>query len=262
MGKIQHSMTNNKGFVTPDGKRTMRTMKATLYSTWMLLTTLLLAGTATLAQAIPDPETGNDPQPIIADTIDKLIHRLEENRDRIKQDDSIAYRISDELITPRIDFPRIARLVIGKYWRNASEKQRQQLIKEIKTLLIRSYVTAMTSYVDDIIDHKNSIHYQPSRYRPGDRKASVRATIEIDKGQTVDVQYQVYLKDGEWKIYDIRIEGISLAITYRTSFGETIRREGLDSLIAQLEERNRNGEVELPASVAAPFKDKTGAAKP
>ena len=120
----------------------------------------------------------------------------------------------------------------------------------------------MTSYVDEIIDHKNSIHYEPSRYKPGDRKASVRAAIEIDKGKTVDVQYQVYLKDGVWKIYDINIEGISLAITYRTSFGETIRREGIDNLIAQLEERNRNGEVELPASVSRPFKEQAGSAKP
>jgi phospholipid transport system substrate-binding protein len=55
---------------------------------------------------------------------------------------------------------------------------------------------------------------------------------------------------GEWKIYDIRIEGISLAITYRTSFGEQIKREGLDKLINNLAERNRRGEVELPDSIA------------
>ncbi len=251
----------NKGLVTPEGKRTMRLMKTTLYTTWMFLGALLLAGTTSLAQAIPDPETDHDPQPIIAETISKLIHRLEENRDRIKQDNSIAYRISDELIAPYIDFPRITRLVIGKYWRNATDAQRQRLVNEIQTLLIRSYVTAMTSYADDIIAHKDSVRYQPSRYKPGDRKASVRATIEIDKGRTVDVQYQVYLKNGEWKIYDIRIEGISLAITYRTSFGETIRRNGLDSLIEQLAERNRNGEVELPATIAKPFKSKADPAQ-
>ncbi len=119
----------------------MRLMKTTLYTTWMFLGTLLFAGTTSLAQAIPDAETDHDPQPIIAETISKLIHRLEENRDQIKQDDSIAYRISDELIAPYIDFPRITRLVIGKYWRNATDAQRQRLIKEIQTLLIRSYVT-------------------------------------------------------------------------------------------------------------------------
>ncbi len=239
----------------------MSLMKITLHATRMFLTALLLAGTASLALAMAEPDANSDPQPIVADTINKLIDRLDENRARIKKDDSVAYKISDELITPRIDFPRIARLVIGKYWRKASDTQRKRLTKEIKTLLIRSYVTAMTSYADNIIAHRNSITYQPSRYKPGDRKASVRATVGIGNGKTVDVQYQVYFKDGKWKIYDIRIEGISLAITYRTSFGETIRRDGLDSLIEQLAERNRKGEVELPATISKPFKNKTGAAQ-
>ncbi len=239
----------------------MHLMKTTMHMTRLFLTTLLLAGMASLAQAMAEPDANSDPQPIVADTINKLIDRLDDNREQIKKDNSVAYKISDELITPRIDFPRIARLVIGKYWRRASDSQRKQLIKEIKTLLIRSYVTAMTSYADDIIAHRNSIIYQPSRYKPGDRKASVRATVEIGNGKTVNVQYQLYFKDGKWKIYDIRIEGISLAITYRTSFGETIRRDGLDSLIEQLAERNRKGEVELPATISKPFRNKTGAAQ-
>lgn len=235
-------------------------MKTALHTTWMFLTALLLVGTASLSQAAPEPIDDNDPQPILADKVNELVLRLEENRDQIKLDDSIAYRISDELIMPHIDFPRIARLVIGKHWRGASETQRKRLVDEIESLLVRSYVTAMTSYADDIINKKDCVSYQPSRYKPGDRKATVRSTIAISSTQTVDVQYQVYFKDDEWKIYDIRIEGISLAITYRTSFGETIKREGLDSLIEQLAERNRKGEVELPAAVAESFNDKTGAA--
>jgi len=240
----------------------MRRMKTMPYTTWISLCTLLLVGTSSLAQAISNPEPDNDPQPIIAETIDKLIHRLEEHRDQIKQDESIAYRISDELIAPHIDFPRIARLVIGKYWRDATDAQRQRLIEESRTLLIRSYVTAMASYADDIIANKDGVYYHPSRYKAGDRKASVRATIRIEGGQTIDVQYQVYLKDGEWKIYDIRIEGISLAVTYRTSFGETIKRDGLKNFIEQLAERNRKGEVELPATVAQPLQNKAGLAQP
>jgi len=240
----------------------MRIMRTTLHTTWVFLATLLLAGTASIALAVPDPKTDNDPQPIVADTINELIRRLEKNRDQIKVDESIAYSISEELVTPRIDFPRIAQLVVGKHWRNASATQRQHLTDEIQTLLTRSYVTAMTSYTDDIIANKDRISYETSRYQPGDRKASVRATIQIDNGQTVEVQYQVYLNEGVWKIYDIRIEGISLAITYRTSFGETILREGLDGLIQQLAERNRNGEVELPDTITKPLIKKTGTTQP
>jgi len=205
---------------------------------------------ATLAEpSAHDIHVFEDPQPLVAERIDELIRRLSDNADRIRNDQSIAYQISDELMAPYIDFPRITRLVIGKYWQTASPAQQQQLIEEIKSLLIRSYVTAMTSYVDDIVAvaKQQGIKYLPSRYKTGDKKASVRATITLEGGQKADVQYQLYYQD-KWKIYDIRLEGISLAITYRSSFGEQIKRDGLDKLIAQLADRNRKGEVELPAS--------------
>lgn len=206
---------------------------------------------ATLADpTVQDPRLFEDPQPLVEERIDELIQRLRDNAEQIREDQSIAYQLSNELMAPHIDFPRITRLVIGKYWRTASPAQQQQLIKEVKDLLIRSYVTAMSSYVDDIIAvaEKQGIKYLPSRYKSGDKKASVRATIALEGGQKADVQYQLYYRD-EWKIYDIRLEGISLAITYRTSFGEQIKRDGLDNLITELASRNRKGEVELPKSL-------------
>ena len=206
---------------------------------------------ATLADpTVHDPRLFKDPQPLVEERIDELIQRLRDNAEKIREDQSIAYQLSNELMAPHIDFPRITRLVIGKYWRTASPAQQQQLIKEVKDLLIRSYVTAMSSYVDDIVAvaEKQGIKYLPSRYKSGDKKASVRATIALEGGQKADVQYQLYYRD-EWKIYDIRLEGISLAITYRTSFGEQIKRDGLDNLITELASRNRKGEVELPKSL-------------
>jgi phospholipid transport system substrate-binding protein len=198
--------------------------------------------------ALAEAGSGQDPQQLVADTIDQLVDRLKANSDRIHEDSSIAYQISDELVAPHIDFPRVTRLVVGKYWQSASEQQRQALIAELQSLLVRSYVTAMTSYADQIVAKKDRINYLPSRYKTGDKKASVRASITLDSGQAVEVQYQLYNGGGKWRIYDIVIEGVSMAITYRTSFGEQIKRNGLDSLIAQLVERNRKGEVELPPS--------------
>jgi phospholipid transport system substrate-binding protein len=199
--------------------------------------------------AIAQKNTASDPQPLVEKRIHELVVRLRDNSDAIRKDKSIAYRISDELIVPMIDFPRVTRLVIGKYWRDATDAQREELIKQIQDLLVRSYVTAMTSYIDDLVSEKNMIDFMPSNYQPGDRKASVRANMALGGRAPAEVQYQLYYVD-QWKIYDIRIEGISLALTYRTSFGEQINREGLDKLIAQLAERNRKGEVELPKSVA------------
>lgn len=219
--------------------------------TWILLGSLILtvAGPPHVLATAADMSVNEDPQPLVSEKINELLVRLRDNSDKIRQDQDVAYQISDELINPYIDFPRIARLVIGKYWRSASEAQRVQLVEEIKSLLVRSYVTAMTSYIDDIVSTDNVIDFLPSRFTPGDRKASVRANIALGGKQSAQVDYQMYYRD-EWKIYDIRIEGISLAITYRTSFGEQIKREGLDKLINNLAERNRRGEVELPDSIS------------
>ena len=230
-----------------------------LHSTWMRLISLLLAAVSSLSQAslaspgappsLDDPTVFSDPQPLVVKRLDELVRQLGDSAEQIRKDPKVAYRISDELMAPHIDFPRVARLIIGKYWRDASETQRQQLIKEIESLLTRSYVTAMVSYVDQIVEQQKGTKYHPSRYQTGDKKSSVRATIPLEGGQKADVQYQLYYR-GEWKIYDIRIEGISLAITYRTSMGEKIKKVGLDGLIAQLAERNSKGEVELPESIA------------
>ncbi len=221
----------------------------------MGLISLLLVAVSSLSLAsagdasLDDPTVFSNPQPLVVKRLDELVRRLGDNAEQIRKDPTIAYQISDELMAPHNDFPRIARLIIGKHWRDASESQRQQLVREIESLLTRSYVTAMVSYVDQIVEQQKGTRYHPSRYQPGDRKTSVRATIPLEGGQTADVQYQLYYR-GEWKIYDIRIEGISLAITYRTSMGEKIKKVGLDSLIAQLAEGNRKGEVELPESIA------------
>lgn len=225
-------------------------MNQYLRKTWVWYTSLAMLLASCLASAaIAEPDAFRDPQEKVATTIDQLIEDLQKNAEAIKTDKSIAYNISDELITPNIDFARVTRLVIGKYWRDASTEQKKQLVVEVRELMVRSYATAMVTYIEDIVSKKNRISYMPSRYKAGDKKASVRSTIQLGGGQTADVQYKLLYTGGKWKIYDIRIEGISLAITYRTTFGEEIKRDGLDALIAKLAERNRKGEVELPDSL-------------
>jgi phospholipid transport system substrate-binding protein len=207
---------------------------------------------ATAGSAVTQPDNYDPPQPLVEERINELLDRLSANAEQIKQDKSLAYKLSNELVIPHIDFPRITRLIIGKYWREANDHQRQRLIDEISSLLIRSYVTAMSAYADDTLTEEQ-VTYLPSRYQAGDSKATVRASIALDSGQTVEVHYALYRTDDQWKIYDIRIEGISLALTYRASFGDTIKHHGLDGLITQLEDRNKKGEIDLPGTVTETF---------
>ena len=158
------------------------------------------------------------------------------------------------MVVPYLDFPRITRLIIGKYWRDANDEQRQRLIDEISTLLIRSYVTAMIAYADDTLLDEQVV-YLPSRYQVGDRKTAVRSKISLDSGQTIDVRYALYRTDEQWKIYDISFENISMVLTYRSSFGASINNKGLDALISRLENANGKGDINLPGVVTKKMKE-------
>jgi len=209
---------------------------------------------ATAGSAVTQPDNHDLPQPLVEGMIDELLERLSASAEQIDQDQSVAYEISNELVVPYLDFPRITRIIMGKFWRDANAEQRQRLIDEISMLLIRSYVTAMSAYADDtLLDEQ--IVYLPSRYQAGDRKAAVRSRISLDSGQTIDVRYALYRKDGQWKIYDISFENISLVLTYRSSFSAIIKSNGVDGLIAKLEIRNRKGEINLPDSVTKKMDD-------
>lgn len=205
---------------------------------------------------VTQPDGSNLPQPLIEEMVDVLLDKLSINAERIDQDVSVAYEISNELVVPYLDFPRMSRIIVGKYWRDANDEQRQRLIDEISALLIRSYVTAMSAYSDDVLTDEQIV-YMPSTFQAGDRKATVRAKVTLDSGQSIDVRYNLLLIDGQWKIYDISFEGISLALTYRGSFSSIIKDNGLDALIVQLENRNKTGEINLPGAVTKKMYDST-----
>ena len=228
--------------------QSMHSFMNTLHSLLAIITLVAMLAFATAGSAATQPDDHDLPQPLVEGMIDELLDRLSASAEQINKDQSVAYEISNELVVPYLDFPRITRIIMGKYWRDTNAEQRQRLIDEISTLLIRSYVTAMSAYADDtLLDEQ--IVYLPSRYQAGDRKAAVRAKISLDSGQTIDVKYSLYRTDGQWKIYDISFENISLVLTYRSSFSTIINDNGLDGLITKLQIRNSKGEINLPDSV-------------
>lgn len=192
-------------------------------------------------------ESEADPREQVIATSNDLIAALQKNQATIKQDMGLAYRLAEDTVIPQLDFPRIARWVLGKHWRSATDAQRQRLTSEFRTLLTRSYVSAMVTYVDQILQNANNVQFPPERSRQDGDTAVVTMLISLESGQQVAVQYQMSRTDGKWKIYDVQIEGISLALTYRSTFSQEIAQSGIEGLIATLTERNRQaGPEPLP----------------
>lgn len=182
-------------------------------------------------------------QALIIERSTQLVDALKAQSAAIKADNQIAYKLVEDIVLPHVDFDRVARLVLGKNWRIANDEQRKRFTDEFRGFLIRTYVTAMIEFSDQIVSHSKSVKYLPFRNSdPND--VSVRMQIDLPDRPPVHINYSLYQNgtDNSWKIYDLSVEGVSLATTYRSSFSTQIRREGMDGLINKLAERNASAD--------------------
>ena len=209
-------------------------MRISLNSCVYLLVIILFGMQANIAVASQE-----DAQTLIIEQSNQLVTALKEQGAAIKADDQIAYKLVEDIVLPHVDFNRVARLVLGKHWRSANAEQRQRFTDEFRVFLIRIYVTAMIEFSDQIVSHAESVKYLPFRNSNPDY-VSVRMHINLPDRQPLQVNYSLYQggTDNTWKIYDLAVEGVSLATTYRSSFASQIRRGGIDALINKLAERN------------------------
>jgi len=136
-------------------------------------------------------------------------------------------------IVPHFDLRRITQLAVGPGWRRATPDQQERLTQEFKTLLVRTYSGALASYRDQAVD------FRPLRAAAGDTEVTVKSLIRQSGAEAIAVEYDLARVGAQWKIFDVRISGISLVATYRSSFAEEVRNNGVDGLIGLLERKNR-----------------------
>ena len=175
------------------------------------------------------------PQELVRRTSERLLAALQSHKEDLRGDPARAIALVDEIISTRIDYERMAKWILGKHWRKASEAQRQRFVHEFRTLLLRTYATAVQEHTDV------EIEYLPAKMNAGKNKALVRTQIP-QRGTTkpIDISYRMHRSDGVWQVFDVTIEGVSLISTYRTAFASEMRKLGLDGLIEQLEEKNED----------------------
>ena len=173
---------------------------------------------------------------------DVLVKRVtEEVLDIVRQDKNIqngdsrkAIELVDAKVIPHFNFVHMTALAVGKEWRKASPQQQQQLTAEFKTLLVRTYSNALTSY-------KNQrVIFKPFRMNPGDSDVQVRTEVDQPGNKPVQLDYSLEKLDAGWKVYDVNVAGISLVTNYREQFGQEIRNGGIDGLIKTVAAKNKS----------------------
>jgi phospholipid transport system substrate-binding protein len=197
-----------------------------------ILLTLVLGFMIGAAQADVPPDQ------LVRERTTKIIELLKKNKDAYAKDQKKLYAMVQEQVLPYFDFRAMSRLVLGKHWREASEDQRSRFAAEFRDLLVRTYATALLKYTNE------EVVYLPFRSSPEDKTVTVKTEVKQGGGgPLIPIHYSFYLTDASWKVFDVTIDGVSLVTTYRGTYAEKIRTEGLDALIATMVKSDKDDAI-------------------
>ena len=205
----------------------------------LLLVLVVFASGLTLAADIVPPDV------LVRDTSKEVLEIVKKDKDIQAGDRKKILDLVETKILPHFNFTRITRLAVGKHWRTATPEQQKILVKEFRTLLVRTYSTAIGSYRNQTFEVK------PTDAKPGDNDTVVKVQINQPNGQPVMIDYSMEKTPQGWKVYDVIVAGISLVTSYRSSFANEINRSGIDGLIKTLMDKNQKLESgeEKPANL-------------
>ncbi|MGO8754445.1 MAG: phospholipid-binding protein MlaC [Gallionellaceae bacterium] len=188
----------------------------------LLLTVSFAAGADTLG-----------PDALIRSTVDEVLAVVKQDKDIQAGNQKKILDLVDAKVLPHFDFERMTRLAVARSWRSATAEQKQQLVTEFRTLLVRTYTSAFTRFKDQ------SVEIKPLRMQPGDDEVTVRTLIVKSGSQPISVDYEMEKTADGWKAFDLSVEGASLVTTYRGTFAEQIQQGGIDGLIKTLVDKNK-----------------------
>lgn len=195
----------------------------------------LSAAVLSLVVSLPAQAAEHPAERLVVDTTNRVLERLRKDKPALQQDKSKIYPLVEELILPHFDFHKMSIWVLGKNWRKADAAQQKTFTDEFQNLLVRTYSTALLEYTDQKID------FLPFHASEADKKVTVKTRI-VQNGGSADIplNYSLYLnKAGEWKVYDISVDGVSLVTNYRTTFATEVQQGGIPKLLSKLAEMNQ-----------------------
>lgn len=177
------------------------------------------------------------PDALVKSITQEVVAVLKQDKEIQAGDPKKVEALIETKVLPHFNFVRMTRIAMARNWRVASPEQQKELTGEFKTLLVRTYSTALSSYRNQQID------FRPLRAKPADTEVTVRTEVkQSGSSQPVSIDYEMEKTPGGWKVYDVKVGGVSLVTTYRETFATEVKERGVDGLIKSLAAKNRQGE--------------------
>ena len=148
----------------------------------------------------------------------------------------------EEKVLPHFNFNAMTSSAVGRNWDKATPEQKSRLVDEFKTLLVRTYASSLAAYSNQRFD------FRPLRAKPTDTDVTVNVRVLQSGSEPVQIDYDMEKRPNGWKVWDVRVAGISLVANYRTEFDNQVRQGGIDGLIKTLQAKNKT--LDKPAAGA------------
>ncbi|MBT6096160.1 MAG: ABC transporter substrate-binding protein [Rhodospirillaceae bacterium] len=156
-------------------------------------------------------------QSLTAQDIDRV-----ERRERVRK-----------MMLDKFAFKRIARWVLGRYWRRATEAERDEYMKLFEDMLVIVYADRFANYAGEKLDVGRS-------ETRGENDILVHSKLVRSEGEkSIDVAWRLSAQDNSYKIVDVMVEGLSMGITQQKEFSSVIRQNGngVQGLLDELKKR-------------------------
>jgi len=171
------------------------------------------------------------PDALVKRTTDEIMAEIRKDKDLVSNSRKLLDLV-DAKVLPHFNFARMTMLAVGRPWRDATPAQRDELVKQFRTLLVRTYSTALEQYSNQTIDVK------PAMMKPDDAETTVRTQIIQPGGPPIPMDYRMEKTPQGWKVFDVTVEGVSIVTTYRSSFATEVSKGGIDGLIKVIADQN------------------------
>lgn len=184
-----------------------------------------------LAQGAPaTAAAAQAPVQVVQGIADQLASAIEGHRDELKKNQEKLISVIDEAFLPHFDVDYASILVLGQHARETSPEQRERFAHAFYNSITHRYAEGLLNYT------RGRVKVLPFNGDLNDKRTVVRTQVVLDDGKLVSVDYAFRKsRNGDWKAYDVIIEGISYVTNYRNQVDAEIRKAGIEKLITNLE---------------------------
>jgi phospholipid transport system substrate-binding protein len=182
-----------------------------------------------LALALPDAGAATRPSEVIEGAVDLLNEGLSDRKEELANDEAALRAFIDGILLPRFDREFAAGAVLGKHWRTASDEQRDRFVSAFYSALLQRYADGILEF------DMGRVEILPYKGDDSKRTTVVKTNVRLDDGSKIPVHYTLVNREDQWRMFDVKIEGISYVVNYRKELDSEIRSSSLDAVINRLE---------------------------